>query len=266
MCAFRYILRVAAVLGVVLVLYGCSGSSSPTGPGASDPPGSDGGGTATEFDSKAAPGDSARAFLNDRQFTDLRIEVDFMEGYEPTEAGLDSLKASLERHLGKSSIQVNTPTSIPAQGDSTYSTQQVRDLEDEHRDHFTSAGSDTIWAYFIVLDGKFSSENVVGIAYYNTSMAFSGETIDEITGGLSQPSREKVEATVFRHEFGHNLGLVDNGIPMQQDHKANGPHCTVEQCVMYHAIETTDFFSSDLFDGPVPRFEQFGTEDMAAQR
>ncbi|PSQ81006.1 MAG: hypothetical protein BRD41_03875 [Bacteroidetes bacterium QS_1_63_11] len=107
----------------------------------------------------------------------------------------------------------------------------------------------------------------MGIAYYNTSMAFFGKTIDEITGGLNQPSREKVEATVFRHEFGHNLGLVNNGIPPQQEShhdEENGAHCTNEQCVMYYAIETTDFFSN-VFDGTILTFEQFCTEDMAAQ-
>jgi len=264
----RPFLRALGILGIALLLYGCSEGSGPAGPDPSDPsepPGSGGDGSTTEFNSKAAPGDSARAFLSDRQFTELRVEVDFMEGYEPTEAGLDSLKTSLERHLAKSSIQISAPSSIPAEGDSTYSTQQIRQLEEEHRDHFTRAGSDTIWAYFLVVDGKFTDEGVVGIAYYNTSMAFFGETIDEITGGVTQPSREKVEATVFRHEFGHNLGLVNNGIPMQQDHQENGPHCTVEECVMYHAIETADFFSN-VFDGTVPEFEQFGTEDMAAQR
>ena len=189
-----------------------------------------------------------------------------MEGYEPTEAGLDSLKTALAAHLSKSSITIEAPTRVPAAGQDSYTADEVRGLEAEHRDHYTQAQDDALWAYILVLDGTFDEGNVVGIAYYNTSTAFFGKTIREISGGLTQPSREKVEATVFRHEFGHILGLVDNGTPMQEGHRddGNGPHCTNEQCVMYYAIETTDYFAN-IFDGTVPGFEQFCTADMAAQ-
>jgi len=100
-------------------------------------------------------------------------------------------------------------------------------------------------------------------------MAFFGKTIDEISGGLNQPSKKKVEATVFRHEFGHNLGLVNNGVPPQNEsHHGRRTRSTLHERpvrdVMYYAIETTDFFSN-VFDGTIPTFEQFCTEDMAAQ-
>jgi len=84
---------------------------------------------------------------------------------------------------------------------------------------------------------------------------------------IAKRSRDDGENWFFRHEFGHNLGLVNNGTPMEEDHhdEANGPHCTNDQCVMDHAIETTDYFSN-LFDGTVPSFEDFCTADLAAQR
>jgi hypothetical protein len=255
------------LVGLSLLVFGCSDESSPTGPGASDPGGDDdGGGTRTEFNSDAAPGDSARAFLNDDPFPVLAVEIDYMEGHDPTQEALDSLKASLNTHLNKSTIVLRSPTQIPTDDKSTYTADQIRELEDQHRDHYTRAESDTLWAHFLVVDGTFDDENVLGIAYFNTSMAFFGQTIDEVSGGATQPPRYKVEATVFRHEFGHNLGLVSNGTPMEEDHhdEANGPHCTNDQCVMDHAIETTDYFSN-IFDGTVPSFEEFCTADMAAQ-
>jgi hypothetical protein len=231
-------LRAVAGLGCALLLVGCSDTSSPTSPEdpTDDPTDPGGNGSSVQFDSEAPPGDSARSFLSDQRFTVLRLEVDYMKGYEPTADALDSLRTTLKTHLNKSSIQISTPTQIPAENGGPYSTDQVRGLEDEHRDHYTRAESDTLHAYFLILDGKYSDENVVGIAYYNTSMAFFGETIDEISGGLNQPSQRKVEATVFRHEFGHNLGLVNNGIPPQEDHHdaEHGAHCTNDQCVMYY--------------------------------
>lgn len=258
------LLRATAVLGFTIFLYGCSDATNPTGPGDPTNPGNDD--PTVQFDSDAPPGDSARSFLNDRRFTVLNLEVDYMKGYEPTAEALDSLQTTLETHLNKSTIHISDPTQIPAEDEGPYSGDRIRNLEEEHRDHYTRAESDTIHAYFLVLDGKFTDENVVGIAYHNTSMAFFGKTIEGITNEPTEPSREKVEASVFRHEFGHNLGLVDNGIPMQQEHQddPNGPHCTEDQCVMDHALETTDYFSN-LFDGTVPTFGQFCTEDMAAQ-
>lgn len=269
MSALRTTPHVVTIIVCILFVFGCSDSSSPTGTDPSSPNDSgenDSNNSSTQFDSKAAPGDAAQAFLDDSQYTALKIEVDYMEGFKPTSAALDSLKKSLSAHLSKSNITITAPGSIPTQERSTYSAEQIRNLEDKHRDHFTDASNDTIWAYFIVLDGEFSDENVLGIAYYNTSMAFFGKKIKEISGGVTQPSREKTEATVFRHEFGHNLGLVNNGIPTQQNHhdEANGHHCTNEQCVMYYAVETTDYFSN-LFDGTIPKFETFCTNDMSAQ-
>jgi hypothetical protein len=257
----------ATALGVALLLSGCSDASGPTGPDPTDPSDDPGtGGSTVQFDSEAPPGDSARSFLSDRRFSVLALEVDYMEGYEPTGAGLDSLKTALNTHLSKSSVHIPSPTQIPAAGEGPYSTGAIRSLEDAHRTHYTRAESDTLWAHFLVVDGKYTSENVVGIAYYNTSMAFFGQTIEEITSGLAAPSRAKVEATVFRHEFGHNLGLVNNGTPMQEDHQddAHGAHCRREQCVMYYAIETTDYFAN-VFDGSIPDFQQFCTADMEAQ-
>ena len=45
----------------------------------------------------------------------------------------------------------------------------------------------------------------------------------------------------MNHEFGHILGLVNNGTPVQSDHHdtANGAHCDVEDCLMYWQAETS---------------------------
>ena len=86
-------------------------------------------------------------------------------------------------------------------------------------------------------------------------MALFGETVDRISGGVTQPSRTQVEATVLRHEFGHNMGLVGNGTPTQSDHQEQGAHCTTDGCLMEADVETTDFFAN--FTGQLPDLEQF---------
>lgn len=72
----------------------------------------------------------------------------------------------------------------PAAGQGPYSISEVRSLEDDHRDHCTRAESETLCAHFLIVDGEYSSENVVGITHYE-SMAFFDETINDISGGWS---------------------------------------------------------------------------------
>jgi len=100
------LLRAAAILGGALLLIGCSDASSPAGPEdpTDDPTGPGDNGSTVQFDSEAPPGDSARSFLEDRRFTVLRLEVDYMEGYEPSTEALDSLRAVLDTYLNNSNI------------------------------------------------------------------------------------------------------------------------------------------------------------------
>lgn len=246
-------LALFSLLFMLFTAIGCSDST--TGPG------DDG----DSFNSQAAPGASAEAFLRADQFTTLNLEIDYMPGEEPTQQALDSLKTFLQDRLNKTTINFRTPTEIPSGGESEYSSSEIRSLEDQHRNNFTQGGSSTLEAYFIFLDGQYQAQaNVVGIAYYNTSMAFFGPTIDDISGGVTQPPEYKVEGTVFRHEFGHNMGLVGNGTPVQSSHKtSNGPHCTNDGCLMEPEVETSDFFAN-IFDGDIPDLKQFCVQDLQA--
>lgn len=214
-----------------------------------------------EFNSKAAPGDSAKSYLEGDQYTSLQVEIDYMPGHEPTQDGLDSLKTFLQRRLNKNSISFQS-SEISSGNQNSYTSDDIRSLEDEHRDNRTEPGSNTLHVYFLVVDGEYEQSNVLGIAYWNTSVAFFGQTIESISGTPpTAPSEEKVEGTVFRHEFGHNMGLVGNGTPTQSDHKTSGSaHCTESGCLMEPAVETTDFFSN--FSGSIPPLKQFCIEDL----
>lgn len=248
---YNYRSLLISIFTFSILMFGCSDSS--TGPG------DDGNGET--FNSQAATGVSAEAFLRDDNFTRLDVEVDYMEGFEPTEDALNSLQSFLQDRLNKSQINITT-SAIPAQGQNAYTTDEIRALEEQNRDAFTDASSNTLNAYFLVVDGEFSDTNVLGIAYFNTSMALFGKTVANISGGLTEPSRTQVEATVLRHEFGHNMGLVGNGTPLQSDHQEQGAHCTTDGCLMEAAVETTNFFQN--FTGTVPDLEQFCVQDIQA--
>lgn len=249
----KYLLLI--IISLSFLTYTCSDST--TGPDTNSH-------SNTEFNSKAAPGDSAKSFLESDQYTSLKIEIDYMPDHKPTQEALDSLKTFLEERLNKESITLRTPTEIPSSDQSSYSSNEIRSLEEDHRNYYTEMGDNTLQSYFLYVDGKYEQSNVLGVAYWNTSVAFFGQTIEDISGTPpTAPSEEKVEATVFRHELAHNMGLVGNGTPTQSDHKTDGSaHCTTDGCLMEPSVQTTNFF--DNFSGNIPPLDDLCIEDLQA--
>lgn len=241
------------VLILLLFIQGCNSSNS----GNDNEAG-------TTFSHTQDVGASANDFLSSSSFTSLVIEVDYISGFQPSETALNNLKKFLENRLNKSGgITINLDDEISPPGKSVYSAQDAYDLEKEHRDTFTN--ENTLASYFIVLDGKFEQENVLGFAYFNTSMALVGGTIANNSGGFGQPSKSVVETAFLNHEFGHILGLVDNGTPAVQDHvdEQNGAHCDVESCLMYFAVRTSDFVGN-LMGGSIPELDSQCIQDLQA--
>ncbi len=221
-----------------------SDASSPTGPDPDPPPGG-------AYDHTLAPGASAHDILSAESYDSLVVQVQYVEGFRPTDQGLQSLRDFLTARVHKPkgiSIELEA---IQVQAQATYSADDIRALEDQHRDVFTEGS--TLALYVLFVDGEYAeAANVLGIAYRNTSMAIFQEKIEANTGGLTQPSQSMVEGVVLSHEVGHVLGLVDNGSPMQTEHRdePNGHHCDDETCLMYYAVRTTDFLANLTGDGP----------------
>ena len=217
----------------------------------------------SEFNHKLSPGSSNEAFITDKQYDQLIVEIQYMPGSKPTAESIENLRDFLVQHLDKSSVTIPDPKEIPSGGQESYTATDVRELEEQHREQFTEGS--TLASYALFLDGEFSTRNVLGIAYYNTSTAYFAETINRISGGVGQPSRTAIESTVFNHEYGHLMGLVNNGTEMQHDHhdSNNGAHCTVQECLMYFSVNTTDFFAN-LFGGNIPELDEYCVADIEA--
>lgn len=250
----RYRLRIPLIAIILsFVAYGCLDSSSGVGD------------NTNQFVSTAAPGGSAQVFLNDSSFTHLELEIDYMPGHEPSQEALDSLKSFLQERLNKSEVVINSPNEVQSGGGGTYSGDEIRSFEDEYRDHYTDSRTNTLHAYLLIADGEFQDQNnVLGLAYFNTSVAVFGEAVEEASSGIGAPPKEKVEGTVFQHEFGHLLGLVGSGTSTQSDHKTAGsPHCTADECLMEPSVETTDFFAN-LFEGDIPDLDAQCITDLQA--
>jgi hypothetical protein len=204
-------------------------------------------------------GSSANELLAANKFTSLKVEIQYMPGFEPDAGAVSHLQNFLQAHLNKpNGIQVVTKQ-IAASGNTTLNANDVHTIEKANRSVFTN-GSE-IALYILYTNGNYSENNVLGVAYRNTSAALFGKKIRDNSGGIGQVSRTKLEATVLEHEVAHLLGLVDIGTPMQTAHKANGNHCNNQSCLMYYASETTDVLGV-LLTGNIPSLDAACVADL----
>jgi predicted Zn-dependent protease len=246
----NYISITLSILALTIVFFSCKKETKETNPLAQDNNGS--------------VGTSANSFLSEAYYNRLTVEVLYMPGYAQTDSAVNNLRSFLIDHLNKpAGIEVLT-REIPSYGQESYSSNDIVTIESENREKFNA--NQTITASLIILDSDFADNNqVLGLAYKNTSMAIFGGTIADYSGGISQPTRSKLESTVINHEFGHLLGLVNLGSDMVENHQdtEHGKHCTDDQCLMYYAAETTEI-ASFLIGNTIPELDQNCKNDLIA--
>jgi hypothetical protein len=215
---------------------------------------------------KQAVGASATDYLRGSTYTKLHLEIVYVDGFKPNDGSVANLKQWLEQRLHKPGGVVVTYRNIPAPaGVSTYTAAKLREIEDTHRQSTFLA--DEIPLYMFFADKGYEADagnsKVLGVAYRNTSTVIFEKTIHDYSGGIGEPARVVLETTVMLHEAAHLLGLVDNGTPMVQAHRAQGAHCDNQNCLMYHAVETTDFIGN-LLGGNIPQLDQNCLDDLKA--
>lgn len=205
------------------------------------------------------------SFLSGSEFDKLVVEVQYVEGYQPKAESLAKLKTFLEQRLNKPAGIELTQNQVASPGKEAYSLNDIREIEEANRKEHHQG--QTLTAYFFFADGDYASNSgdskVLGIAYGSSSMVIFEKTIREFSGGISQPSTSMLETTVIKHEFGHTLGLVNNGTPMQADHQdeAHGRHCTDKNCLMYYTAETSDVVAN-LVGGSIPELDAACLKDL----
>ncbi|MBA2248843.1 MAG: hypothetical protein H0W12_01470 [Chitinophagaceae bacterium] len=208
-------------------------------------------------------GASANDLLTSSKYASIVIEVQYMPGYQPDGASLSNLTAFLNNLVNKpSGIQI-IQKQIAASGKSSLSLNDIATIEKNNRTAYTNGSQEAI--YILLADAAYSDPNVFGVAYRNTSVSLFGKTIFDNSGNIGQVNRTKLETTVLNHEFGHLLGLVDIGSPMQTNHKdaAHGNHCSNTNCLMYYASETTDLLGF-LITGSIPSLDANCHADLHA--
>ncbi len=208
-------------------------------------------------------GASATDLLASSKYTSLKIEVQYMSGFQPDGGALTHLQSVLSGLLNKPAGITIITKEIPASSNTVLSIDDIAQVERNNRTAFTSGNE--LAVYILYTNGTYTDNNVLGVAYKNTSVALFGKKIQDNSGGIGQASRTKLVATVSEHELGHLLGLVDLGSPMQTNHKdpSHGSHCNNSNCLMYYASETSDILGF-LITGNIPTLDANCVADLRA--
>jgi hypothetical protein len=203
--------------------------------------------------------------------TDVVLEVDYQPGAEPYTGGVatvsdvwqitrDNVTRAFMKHPKKLTIP-STLAQMESLADvsgSAFTVTQILAIADKHRGT-PSAGAVTSY-YVLFLVGKFDdgsgpSDNVLGVSLGTTGVIAMFKPVIKSTDGLVGGVGKYVEQSTLVHEFGHAIGLVNNGITPTSAHHdaAHGAHCSNDRCVMYWANEgasaATDFVKQTLVTG-----------------
>ena len=216
---------------------------------------------------KQQVGYSANDILSNKKFTDIYIEVMYVDGFKPSAEALTNLKNFIAARTYKTNIVIEQRL-INIALKSAYSIEDIRSIEDANRSIFSFENQLAISALF--LNGKSSSDTenttVLGTAYRNTSFVIYEETIKAASNNILGPSKIILESTVILHEFCHLLGLVNLGTNMVANHEdtAHSAHCTVENCLMYYLIENGKNAPHSIKNEQIPQLDANCINDLRA--
>lgn len=208
-------------------------------------------------------GASANDLLSDKRYTALRVEIQYMEGFEPDREALYNLRIFLQKYLHKpDGIFIETKQIAPATH-TELTRQDVMELERKSRTVY-SKGKE-LGLFILYTNGRYINPKILGLAYQNTSAVILGKLIQNHSGHIGQPDRTKLETTVLLHEMGHLLGLINRGSVMESDHQDEDHegHCSNKKCLMYYSIGTDDRFAY-LIKGTIPELDEQCAADLKA--
>jgi predicted Zn-dependent protease len=190
----------------------------------------------TQIKNISATGDNAKLYLQNNQYDNIIIEIDYVKGREPNNKSLNELVTFLENICGKDQIPFVWSDVITLENydvNMTYSTEDLRNLERQYRDYFNN--DNTVVIYILYLNGNFSSDDddkrVIGRAYSSSSVAMSMDVINLETESNALYNKENL---TLHHEVGHLLGLVNFGYESESPHenKTKPGHCIIDDCIM----------------------------------
>lgn len=169
-------------------------------------------------------------------------------------------------------LEISDMTLIDVQNKDSWTVSQIDALAKAHKKIETTNTQASIQAVFV--QGYFNSgeginQNVVGINITGTTViAIFKDVIKNMNSNNEGPAAKFMEQSTLVHEFGHAIGLVNNGINQVQSHQdsEHGAHCDNPDCVMYWqnegASQMYDYIVKYLASGSEVMYDAKCMEDV----
>ncbi len=184
-----------------------------------------------------ATGSSANDILSNTNFDKLLIEIDYVDGFQPTGQTVANFEDYLRERTFKTDIEFIF-NNLSSPNEESLTLEEIADLESDNRDSYNDGRTLAIYIYFAdsPSDGDDLDEGLVtlGAVYRNTSMIIYESTIRDLASRSNTITVTDVETATLNHEFGHLFGLVNLGTDPVNDHEDPDAenHCNVTGCLM----------------------------------
>lgn len=218
----------------------------------------------------------AQLFARAEPYSRLILEVDAVEGYEPSD-----IDAELVKHLSElvdkpDGIQVVRDQTIPSRGaDHIWTFDEMNTLFGEKTSVILQPNE--IRIHVVFLDGTYEGDAegrmTLGLSWMTNVAMFEANILTSCERPVLQGRLcGFTETAILLHEIGHVLGLVENGAPLTSDHldAEHSHHCSNPDCLMYWEYEGTklvDALRSRLDasdDATIFEFDDACKADLAA--
>jgi len=193
--------------------------------------------------------------LRSSNYSRLHIEINFVTDNSPDSDAIDLLKTRIQEVTDKTSVSVSQKSF--GSTDESYSLEEILDIENIQRERYKSGN--TFIIHILYLNGEYQdNDQTLGLAFKGSSFVLFKEKIDDASFLLI--SDKDIEKSVIVHEFGHLLGLVNNGYQSPHNHEdsQHPHHSDNDESVMYWAIESQDI--GNQIDGEPPN--NFDSDDL----
>ncbi len=206
-------------------------------------------------------GDSANDILSNDNFDKLLIEIDYVQGFRPTdEAMANFVDFFLKLYTFKEDIQF-VYDELPSPNEEELTLDEIAELESKNRTLYNTGSTLAIYIYFADAPSEDDEEDeglvTLGAVYRNTSMIVHEATVRQLAGKSPFITNADVETATLNHEFGHLFGLVDLGTAQVNQHEDTEAvnHCNVDGCLMRAELQ---------FGGPSGKSQLTSSKNVSA--
>lgn|GEM_PF-1676228 len=219
--------------------------------------------------STSGSGQFAADYLRRTSFTNLVVEIDCPVGHPPAPGVLQLLEERLAERCDKpGGVTVVVDDEIPpAEIPPILGVADLDEIEAAHRDMYADVTSQTAVIYVLYVTGQSdldgATTQVVGLSYRGSSIALFLEAADQ--GNNALVTTGEVQGATLVHEMGHQLGLVNAGVPMAAPHadSLRAAHDIERSCIMYWLI-TVPLGAPNLLDPGFAQFDPACVADLQA--